>query len=166
MLNAHRNFDKAVRYCSRSCSVKPVQALKLAAGGPHPPCPHSHPPTGRSLCLEKPAFHFGRGPLAWSSPSPDKSPSGLGLYWFLRWPAAVPGRGQADQPSAPPHHLETRRYTCREKHRCVIKALSRLRGTHRHLFDPPVAYLVGNPRFSKDGSTGWMSRCWGFEKWK
>lgn len=125
VLNVHHSFDRAVRYCSLSCSVMPVQALKLAAGGPHPPYLHSHPPTVRSLCLEElGVFPFGQGPLVWSSPSPDEFLSGSGLYWVLRWPAAVLGRGQADLLLAPPHHLETIRCTCREKHYGVTKSLN------------------------------------------
>lgn len=116
VLDVHHNFDKAVRYCPLSCSVKPVPALKWAAGGPHHPCPHLPPPTLQALCLEgMGVFAFGQRPLVWSSPSPDASPSGSGFYWILRSPAEEPGRGQADLLSAPRHHLSTRHCTCREE---------------------------------------------------
>lgn len=121
VLDVHHNFDKAVRYCPLSCSVKPVPALKWAAGGPHRPCPHLPPPTLQALCLEgMGVFAFGQRPLVWSSPSPDAFPSGSGLYWILRSPAEEPGRGQADLLSAPRHHLSTRCCTCREKKKIGI----------------------------------------------
>ncbi len=120
VLDAHHNLDRAVRYYPIRCSVMPAPALKRAEGGPHPPCPHSPPPTLQALCLEGMGVYvFGQRPLVWSSPSPDAFPSRLDLCWLLRRPAAGPVRGQADPLSALRHHLSTRLCTCREKENSV-----------------------------------------------
>lgn len=127
VLDVHHNLDRAVRYYPISCSVMPAPDLKWAAGGPHPPCPHSPPPTPQALCLEgMGVFAFGQRPLVWSSPSPDVFPSRLDLCWLLRWPAAGPGRGQADPLSALRHHLSTRHCTCKEKEKIVSSFFQKL----------------------------------------
>lgn len=138
VLDVHNNLDRAVRYYPIDCSVMQVPALKRAAGGAAPSLPSfSSPHTTDNVS-------WGDGGLCFWTTTPGLGKSLTRCISIRLGPLMAPPMT-----------------SCRAWKRTSRSTLSSTTPSLNQ-----TLYLVGNPRFSSEGSRGWMVRCWGFEKWK